>query len=77
MQDPMRWIVMKMSKNKMHFNYALQLEVVKAANKGEYVLRLGYDERVFTVEEAQVALGWYVNCLDSMGKGKLVEKLGI
>ncbi|KAL6857396.1 NRPS [Amphichorda felina] len=77
MQDPMRWIVMKMSKNKMHFNYALQLEVVKAANKGEYVLRLGYDERVFTVEEAQVALGWYVNCLDSMGKGKLVEELGI
>lgn len=76
-QDHMRWIVMKMSKNKMHFNYALQLEVVKAAAKGEYMLRFGYDDRAFTAEEAQSALRWYVKCLEGMAKEKLVKKLEI
>ncbi|KAF7593905.1 hypothetical protein BBP40_010607 [Aspergillus hancockii] len=76
-QDPMRWIVMKMSKNRMHFNYAIQLEVVKAAEKGEYVLRFGYDERAFTTETARMALGWYKRCLDGMAKGRLVGELGV
>ncbi|KAH1483560.1 Nonribosomal peptide synthetase 7, partial [Aspergillus fumigatus] len=47
-QDPMRWVVMKMSKNRMTFNYAIQMEVVKAAAKGEYLVRFGYDERAFS-----------------------------
>ncbi|KAA8643884.1 putative nonribosomal peptide synthase [Aspergillus tanneri] len=76
-QDPMRWIVMKMSKNRMHFNYAIQLEVVKAAEKGEYVLRFGYDKRAFTTEKAQMALGWYTRCLEGMGKRRLVGELGV
>lgn len=76
-QDPIRWIVLKMSKNKMHFNYAIQLEVVKAATKGEYILRFGYDERAFTKEDARMALNWYVGCLGGMVKGTLVEELGI
>ncbi|KAI3336418.1 putative nonribosomal peptide synthase [Xylariaceae sp. AK1471] len=76
-QEPMRWIVMKMSKVRMHFNYAVQLEVVKAATKGEYVIRFGYDERAFTKDGAQMALNWYVECLSGMARGTLVEELGI
>ncbi|KAL2751784.1 hypothetical protein ACRALDRAFT_1078267 [Sodiomyces alcalophilus JCM 7366] len=76
-QDHMRWIVMKMSKNTMYFNYALQVEVVKAESKGEYVVRFLYDERAFSAEEAQAALRWYINCLEGMGNRNLVEELGI
>ncbi|KAJ5550506.1 non-ribosomal peptide synthetase [Penicillium sp. DV-2018c] len=76
-QDPMRWIVMKMSKNTMFFNYAIQLEVVRTATKGEYMIRFGYDGRAFTDEEARVALDWYVGCLGGMATGTLVEELGM
>jgi amino acid adenylation domain-containing protein len=76
-QDHMRWIVMKMSKNRMYFNYAIQLEVVKAAAKGEYVLRFGYDERVFTKEEVHRALRWYVDCLKGMVQCERVEELNV
>ncbi len=62
-RDHMRWIVMKMSHNTMSFNYAIQLEVGKGAIAGEYVVRFGFDERVFTTEEARAALGWYKECL--------------
>ncbi|KAM3532778.1 hypothetical protein MY4038_003955 [Beauveria bassiana] len=65
-QDHMRWIVMKMSRNTMHFNYAMQLEVVKGASKGEYVVKLGFDDGVFTVDEARSALAWYEECLRGM-----------
>ncbi|OQE36922.1 hypothetical protein PENCOP_c011G06840 [Penicillium coprophilum] len=76
-QDPMRWIVMKMSKNTMYFNYAIQLEVIKTATKGEYMIRFGYDEKAFTEKEAKVALDWYIGCLGGMATGDLVEELGI
>jgi amino acid adenylation domain-containing protein len=76
-QDPMRWIVMKMSKVTMFFNYAIQLEVLKAARKGEYVIRFGYDGRLFTKEQVQMALEWYVGCLERMGRGGLVEGFGV
>lgn len=65
-RDHMRWIVMKMSRNKMAFNYAIQLEVVKGANSGEYVVKLGFDDRVFSVDEAKQALAWYEECLRGM-----------
>ncbi|EDP52231.1 hypothetical protein EMGR_001523 [Emarellia grisea] len=76
-QDPMRWVVMKMSKNRMTFNYAIQMEVVKAAAKGEYLVRFGYDERAFSAEEARAALAWYTRCLDGMVKSKVVGELGV
>lgn len=76
-EDHMRWIVMKMSKNKMTFNYALQMEVVKGAGKGEYMLRLGYDERAFTKVEARNALEWYVGCVEGMVKKRFVHELGL
>ncbi|PKX88642.1 putative nonribosomal peptide synthase [Aspergillus novofumigatus IBT 16806] len=76
-QDPMRWVVMKMSKNRMTFNYAIQMEVVKAATKGEYLVRFGYDERAFSSDEARTALAWYTRCLDGMAKGKVVGELGV
>ncbi|GIC87449.1 putative nonribosomal peptide synthase [Aspergillus udagawae] len=76
-QDPMRWVVMKMSKNRMTFNYAIQMEVVKAAAKGEYIVRFGYDERAFSSDEARAALTWYTRCLDGMVKRKVVGELGV
>ncbi|EAW21021.1 putative nonribosomal peptide synthase [Aspergillus fischeri NRRL 181] len=76
-QDPMRWVVMKMSKNRMTFNYAIQMEVVKAAAKGEYLVRFGYDERAFSAEEARTALAWYTRCLDGMVKSKVIGELGV
>ena len=76
-EDHMRWIVMKMSKNRMNFNYALQMEVVKGVEKGQYVLRFGYDERAFTSQDARNALDWYVGCLNGMVKGSFVSELGI
>ncbi|KAL8936307.1 MAG: hypothetical protein Q9216_005001 [Gyalolechia sp. 2 TL-2023] len=76
-QDPVRWVVLKMSENRMYFNYAVQLEVVKGANKGEYVVRFGYDGRAFTESEAQRALEWYVGCLDGMVRGVVVGELGL
>lgn len=75
--DPMHWVVMKLSRNTMVFNYAVQFEVLKAAAKGEYVLRFGYDERALTKEKARRALDWYVRCLGGMVKGTLVGDLGI
>lgn len=75
-EDHMRWIVMKMSKNRMTFNYALQMEVVKGAEKGEYMLRFGYDERAFTKVEARDALAWYVGCVEGMVEGRFVHELG-
>ncbi|PWY87257.1 non-ribosomal peptide synthetase [Aspergillus sclerotioniger CBS 115572] len=71
LEDSMRWIVMKMSKNKMLFNYAVQLEVVKAKGKGEYVLRFAFDERAFQSEEVTRALDWYVGCLEGMAGGEV------
>ncbi|KAL5363155.1 Nonribosomal peptide synthetase 7 [Aspergillus floccosus] len=76
-QDPMRWVVMKMSKNRMHFNYAIQMEVVKAAAKGEYIVRFGYDCRAFSSDRARMILEWYTRCLGGMVKGKMVGELGI
>ncbi|KAJ5369521.1 non-ribosomal peptide synthetase [Penicillium cosmopolitanum] len=76
-QDPMRWIVMKMSKNTMYFNYAIQLEVIKTATKGEYMIRFGYDERALTDKEVRLALDWYIGCLGGMATGALVEELGM
>lgn len=76
-QDPMCWIVMKMSRNTMYFNYAVQLEVIKTGTKGEYMIRFGYDERVFTDKEARLALDWYIGCLGEMATGSLVEELRI
>ncbi|PYI02181.1 nonribosomal peptide synthase [Aspergillus sclerotiicarbonarius CBS 121057] len=76
-QDSMRWIVMKMSQNKMLFNYAVQLEVVKAAGRGEYLLRFAFDERAFSGEEARKALDWYVGCLGGMVRGSVVGELGV
>ncbi|RJE24545.1 Condensation domain protein [Aspergillus sclerotialis] len=76
-EDHMRWIVMKMSKNRMNFNYALQMEVVKGIDKGEYVLRFGYDERAFTNQDARKALDWYVGCLNGMVKGSSISELGV
>lgn len=76
-QDSMRWVVMKLGRNTMVFNYAVRLEVVKAAAKGEYVLRFGYDGRVFTKKMARKALDWYVQCLGGMVKATLVGELGI
>jgi amino acid adenylation domain-containing protein len=76
-QDAMRWIVMKMSKVTMYFNYAIQLEVLKGANKGEYVIRFGYDGTVFTSSQVQEALDWYVGCLERMCKGGSVGDYGI
>ncbi|KAF2836604.1 nonribosomal peptide synthase [Patellaria atrata CBS 101060] len=66
--DPMRWIVMKMNKNKMYFNYAIQLEIRKTATKGEYVAQFTFDERAITKSKAQEALDWYKNCLGEMAK---------
>ena len=68
---------MKMPKNTMYFNYAVQLKVVKAATRGEYMIRFGYDGRAFTEEDARLALEWYVGCLGGMVKGGLVEELRI
>lgn len=76
-QDPMRWIVMKMSKNSMYFNYAIQLEVIKTATKGEYMIRFGYDERAFTDKDARLALNWYIGCLAGMATETLVDDLGM
>jgi hypothetical protein len=68
---------MKMSKNRMTFNYAIQMEVVKAAAKGEYIVRFGYDERALSSDEAQTALAWYTRCLDGMVKRKVVGELEV
>ncbi|GFF64357.1 nonribosomal peptide synthetase 7 [Aspergillus lentulus] len=76
-QDPMRWVVMKMSKNRMTFNYAIQMEVVKAAARGEYIVRFGYDERALSSDEARTALAWYTRCLDGMVKRKVVGELEV
>ena len=75
-QNPMHWVVLKSSRNKMPFNYVVQLEVVKAATKGEYILRFGYDERAFTDEDVHFALDWYMECLAGMVRGTLVQELG-
>ncbi|CAI7588678.1 unnamed protein product [Penicillium pancosmium] len=36
-------------------DYAIQLEVIKTATKGEYMIRFGYDERSFTDKEVRLA----------------------
>lgn len=76
-QDAMRWIMMKMSKNTMKFNYAIQLEVVKAATKGDYIIRFGYDGRAFPAEGANQALQWYIRVLKRMSQVGSVEELTI
>ncbi|CRG82761.1 Nonribosomal peptide synthetase 7 [Talaromyces islandicus] len=55
-QDRMRLIVMKMSKNRIQFNYAIQLEGTKRTTKGEYVIKFGFDDQEFSVEQVQAAL---------------------
>ncbi|KAF1836440.1 putative nonribosomal peptide synthase [Decorospora gaudefroyi] len=72
-QDSMRWIVMKMSQVRMCFNYAVQLEILKGVKKGEYVIRFGYDGTAFTKEQVELALEWYVRCLERMCKGGVVK----
>ncbi|KAF1359039.1 putative nonribosomal peptide synthase [Lizonia empirigonia] len=64
-QDSMRWIVMKMSKVTMCFNYAVQLEILKGVKK------------VFTKGQVQLALEWYVGCLERMCTGGIVEDYGV
>lgn len=58
----------------MHFDYCLQLAVIKAQAKGEYTLRFMYDERAFTEEDARGALAWYVACLEDMCMGVISVK---
>ena len=62
-QDPMRWIVMKMSKVRMNFNYAVQLEVTKAG-PGSYVFHFEYDLDALSKEEAVQAAALYARILE-------------
>ncbi|KAF2219372.1 hypothetical protein BDZ85DRAFT_206290 [Elsinoe ampelina] len=63
-QDPMRWIVMAMSRVTMHVNYALMLEVFKDV-KGNR-LKLQFDERVWSKEEAGGIVRRYEEILGRM-----------
>jgi len=60
---------MKMNKNRMYFNYTIQLEIRKTATKGEYMVQFLYDERALTKAKAQEALDWYTACLGKMAQG--------
>lgn len=56
-QDHMRWIVMAMSKVTMFVNYAIMFEVFKDVRG--HRLKMQYDDRLFTKDEAQAALDLY------------------
>ncbi|KAI9841178.1 MAG: NRPS [Sclerophora amabilis] len=61
-QSHMRWVVMSLSKVSMFFNYAVILEIFKAS-KG-YRVKLQYDTRAFSAEEAKRVMDDYVLLLE-------------
>ncbi|KAK3356396.1 hypothetical protein B0T25DRAFT_589035 [Lasiosphaeria hispida] len=57
-QDPMRWVVMALSKVTMPVNYAIMFEVFKDVEG--HRLKMGYDTRLFSKEEAAGVLELYI-----------------
>lgn len=76
-EDAMRWIVMKMSKNTMKFNYGVQVEVGKGAERGSYVVRFYWDGRVFDKEGARRAVELYGKVLGGLGRGERIGDLEV
>ncbi|GLB08010.1 nonribosomal peptide synthase [Aspergillus tubingensis] len=76
-EDAMRWIVMKMSKNTMKFNYGVQLEVGKGAERGSYVVRFYWDGRVFDQQGARRAVELYGRVLGELGRGENIGDLEV
>ncbi|OJJ70923.1 hypothetical protein ASPBRDRAFT_196470 [Aspergillus brasiliensis CBS 101740] len=84
-EDAMRWIVMKMSKNTMKFNYGVQVEVGKGVERGSYVVRFYWDGRVFESAEdkngmdgkdgARRVVELYKKVLEGLGKGDTIGDL--
>ncbi|KAI5867000.1 hypothetical protein GGS23DRAFT_553089 [Durotheca rogersii] len=68
-QDTMRWIVMAMSKVTMFVNYAIMLEVFKDVSGG-HRLKMGYDDRVFSKEQAAEVLDLYIRIVKTMVAGQ-------
>lgn len=62
-EDPMRWVVMKLSTVKMNFNYAVMLEVSKDG-PSSYKFHLQYDSNALSEEEAKRAAVLYVRLLE-------------
>ncbi|KAJ5689313.1 hypothetical protein N7462_003705 [Penicillium macrosclerotiorum] len=63
-QDHMRWIVMAMSKVTMYVNYAIMFEVFKDVHG--HRLKLQYDDRAFTHDEAQAVMTLYQRIVELM-----------
>lgn len=64
-EDPMRWVVMRLSKVKMNFNYAVMLEVSKDG-PSSYKFHLQYDPKALSEEEAKRAANLYVQLLERL-----------
>jgi hypothetical protein len=71
-QDNMRWIVMAMSKVTMYVNYAVMFEVFKDV-EGGHKLKMGYDSRLFSAEEAKGVLEMYLGIVQDIVDGKKTE----
>ncbi|KAL1962638.1 hypothetical protein VTN77DRAFT_9352 [Rasamsonia byssochlamydoides] len=63
-QEHMRWIVMAMSKVTMFVNYAIMFEVFKDVQG--HKLKLQYDERAFTREDAEGILKLYSQIMQNV-----------
>lgn len=64
-EDPMRWVVMKLSKVKMNFNYAVMLEVSKDG-PSSYKFHLQYDSKALSEEQGKRAAELYVQLLERL-----------
>ncbi|KAF4547717.1 AMP-binding enzyme 2 [Elsinoe fawcettii] len=69
LQDPMRWLVMAMSKVTMHVNYALMFEVFKDVSG--HRLKLQFDHREFSAQDAERILESYTAILKRLMEGKI------
>lgn len=64
-EDPMRWVVMKLSKVKMNFNYAVMLEVSKDG-PSSYKFHLQYDSKALSEEQGKRAAELYIQLLERL-----------
>lgn len=66
--EHMRWIVMAMSKVTMFVNYAIMFEVFKDVQGNR--LKMQYDTRLFTAEQAKEAMKTYVDIVREICGGR-------
>ena len=73
----MRYLVLARSKVYMVINYAVMLEVQKTSLPGGYRVKLQYDSRALTVEQADALMRLYNGILEKMGEaGATVGDVG-